>query len=68
VEKVVAEVSGANCKMTATFKAASAGVNDKVAGGKIAMTLTPKTGAWACATDLDQNVAPAACRDKLAAQ
>ena len=67
VEKVVAAVDGANCKMTATFKAASAGVNDKVAGGKIAMTLTPKTGAWTCATDLDQNVAPAACRDKLAA-
>ena len=67
VSGVEAKVDGDNCKMTATFKAASAGVNDKVANGKIVMTLTPKTGAWACATDLDKNVAPAACRDALAA-
>lgn len=58
----------ATCVLTATFKAATDGVNDKVAGKKIAMTLTPSSGAWACATDLAPNVAPAACRDKLAAQ
>ena len=67
VQKVVAEVDGSNCKMTATFKAASAGVNDKVAGQTINMTLTPSTGAWACTTSLDKNVAPAACRDAAAA-
>lgn len=58
----------ATCALTATFKAADQGVNDKVAGKKITMTLTPSSGAWACATDLAPNVAPAACRDKLAAQ
>lgn len=52
----------ATCALTATFKAATEGVNDKVAGNTITMTLTPATGAWACTTNLAGNVAPAACR------
>ena len=54
----------ATCTLTATFKAASAGVNDKVAGKTISMKLTPATGAWECDTTLGDNVAPAACRKK----
>lgn len=52
----------ATCALTATFKDASTGVNDKVAKKTITMTLTPATGAWACTTNLADNVAPAACR------
>ncbi len=52
----------ATCALKATFKASTDGVNDKVAGKTITMTLTPATGEWACTTDLDNNVAPAACR------
>ena len=54
----------ATCTLTATFKDASAGVNNKVAKGTITMTLTPATGAWECNTGLADNVAPAACRKK----
>lgn len=50
------------CALTATFKDSGEGVNDKVAEQTITMTLTPATGAWACTTTLDDNVAPAACR------
>ena len=56
------EKDKATCTLTATFKAASAGVNDKVAGNTISMKLTPATGAWECETNLADNVAPAACR------
>lgn len=65
VSDVEAKPDGTNCAVTATFKAASAGVNDKVATKKIVMTLNPSDGKWTCKTDLDENVAPAACRDKL---
>ncbi|WP_416192033.1 pilin [Neisseria sp. CCUG12390] len=54
--------AAATCALTATFKAATDGVNDKVAGKTITMTFTPSTGAWACTTNLDKNVAPAACQ------
>ena len=67
VSAIEPAVKGETCVLTATFKAASAGVNAKVAEKHIAMTLTPKTGAWSCGTVLDKNVAPAACRDALAA-
>ena len=68
VEKVETNASGStSCALTATFRAASAGVNDKVAGKTITMTLTPSSGAWACTTNLDNNVAPAACRGAAAA-
>ncbi|WP_107879839.1 pilin [Neisseria animaloris] len=50
------------CTLTATFKAATEGVNDKVAGKKIVMEFTPSTGAWKCGTNLVDNVAPAACK------
>ena len=56
------EKDKATWTLTATFKAASAGVNDKVAGNTISMKLTPATGAWECETNLADNVAPAACR------
>ena len=56
-----------SCALTATFKAATAGVNDKVATKTITMTLTPKDGKWACTTNLDDNVAPASCRKTSAA-
>ena len=62
VEKIKAEVKNNACDVTATFRAASAGVNDKVATKTITMTFTPSTGAWACDTTLDKNVAPAACQ------
>ena len=65
VSDVEAKVDGTNCGLTATFKAASAGVNDKVATKKIIMTLNPSDGKWTCKTSLDENVAPAACRDKI---
>lgn len=50
------------CAITATFKAATAGVNDKVATKTITMTFTPSSGAWACSSNLDDNIKPAACR------
>ena len=65
VDNVVAAVDGSNCGLTATFKAASAGVNDKVAGHKTVMTLNPSDGKWTCKSDLDKNVSPAACRDAI---
>ena len=64
VSGVAPSTTGDNCTLTATFKAATAGVNDKVAGKIISMKLTPSTGAWECNTDLDDNVAPVACRKK----
>ena len=68
VASVGAKATGStSCALTATFKAASEGVNDKVATKTITMTLTPSTGAWACTTNLDNNVAPAACRGAAAA-
>ncbi|MDO4227474.1 pilin [Neisseria sp.] len=57
-----ATAANGTCALTATFKAATQGVNDKVAGKTITMTFTPSTGAWACDTNLDKNVAPAACQ------
>lgn len=53
----------ATCALEATFKnAATDAINDKVSQKKITMTLTPATGAWACSSDLDDNIKPAACR------
>ena len=58
-----ADADGATtCTLVATFKAATEGVNDKVAGKTVTMTFTPGTGEWECTTNLDDNVAPAACR------
>lgn len=67
VETSKAKLTDTTCGLTATFKAASEGVNDKVATKTITMTLTPSSGAWACATNLADNVAPAACRGAAAA-
>lgn len=62
VSGIAAKVENSVCTLTATFKAATAGVNDKVAGKKIVMQFTPASGAWKCGTNLDDNVAPAACK------
>ena len=63
VSGVTATPDGATtCTLVATFKAATEGVNDKVAGKTVTMTFTPGTGEWECTTNLDDNVAPAACR------
>lgn len=43
-------------------KSAADGVNDKVKDKTISMKLTPADGKWVCDTNLDNNVAPAACR------
>ena len=68
VEKVTPTVSGStSCALEAKFKAATSGVNDKVATKTITMTLTPADGKWACTTSLDANVAPASCRGAAAA-
>lgn len=57
--------ASATCALVATF--GTDGVNDKVAGKTVTMTFTPSTGAWACETNLDSNIAPAACRATTAA-
>lgn len=62
VNGVKAVATTTTCTLTATFKAATSGVNDKVAEKKIGMEFTPGTGVWKCGTNLDDNVAPAACR------
>lgn len=53
------ETSG-DCVITATMK--SEGVNKKVEGATIALTFTPDTGAWACASSADDSVTPKACQ------
>lgn len=65
VSGITATAKNSTCELEATFKAATAGVNDKVAGKKIRMTFTPDTGAWACASNLNANIAPAACKDTI---
>ena len=62
VSGVTATPTGANCALVATFKAATAGVNDKVAGKTITMTFASDTGGWTCNTDLAANIAPKACQ------
>ncbi|OSI15805.1 prepilin-type N-terminal cleavage/methylation domain-containing protein [Neisseria dentiae] len=64
VSGITATTKDSTCEVVATFKAATEGVNDKVAGKTITMTFTPATGAWDCNTNLDKNVAPAACQPK----
>ena len=63
VKSVATKVDGStSCTLTATFKSAADGVNDKVKDKTISMKLTPADGKWVCDTNLDNNVAPAACR------
>ena len=63
VSGVTATADGAtSCTLEATFRAADEGVNDKVAEKTVTMTFTPDDGEWECTTNLDDNVAPAACR------
>ena len=59
---VTATADGANCALEATFKAATEGVNDKVAGKTITMTFASDTGGWTCNTNLAANIAPKACQ------
>ena len=62
VSGVTATAKDANCALVATFKAATAGVNDKVAGKTITMTFASDTGGWTCKTNLAANIAPKACQ------
>lgn len=59
---------GGGCTITATFKKASGtvNINDKVSEKQIAMTFNPADGSWTCGSNLDKNIAPAACQDALA--
>lgn len=66
VEKIEAAASGTDsCKLTATFKAKGNGLNDKIAGGKIAFTYTVASGDWTCTSDLDPSVRPSSCGSPL---
>ena len=49
------------CALVAEFKAASAGINDMIAGKKVTLTYTVDTGAWACTSDLPAGVKPKTC-------
>ena len=66
VEKIEATASGTeSCKLTATFKPKGSGLNDKIAGGKIAFTYTVASGDWTCTSDLDPSVRPSSCGSPL---
>ena len=49
------------CALEAEFNAASAGINDMIAGKKVTLTYTVDTGAWACTSDLPAGVKPKTC-------
>ncbi|ENV65691.1 fimbrial protein pilin [Acinetobacter junii] len=51
------------CKLIATFKPAGSGLNDKIAGKKVAFTYTVATGDWSCTSNLDQSVRPSSCSE-----
>lgn len=66
VEKIEAAATGTtSCKLTATLKPLGSGLNDKIAGGKIAFTYTVASGEWNCTSDLDQSVRPSSCSSPL---
>lgn len=71
VEKVKTAAAGTGtdttCAITATFRTASedVNINDKVSAKTITMTFKPADGSWTCNTNLDANVAPAACRPSV---
>ena len=45
----------------ATFKAAGAGPNDKIAGDTVTFTYTIATGVWTCASTLPAEIEPKSC-------
>lgn len=51
------------CKLIATFKPAGSGLNDKIAGKKVAFTYTVANGDWSCTSNLDQSVRPSSCSE-----
>lgn len=66
VEKIEAAATGtASCKLTATLKPIGSGLNDKIAGKKIAFTYTVASGDWSCTSDLDSSVRPSTCSSPL---
>ncbi|WP_444910261.1 pilin [Microbulbifer sp. TRSA005] len=52
-----------SCQLIATFKPAGSGVNDKIAGQKIAFTYIAATGSWNCTSNLDTTVIPKNCSE-----
>lgn len=54
-----------SCKLIAEFKPAGSGINDKIAGKKVAFTYTVASGDWTCTSDLDSSTRPSSCSSPL---
>ena len=66
VKTITATPTGtASCKLVAEFKPTGSGLNDKIAGKKVAFTYTVASGDWSCTSDLDQSVRPSSCSSPL---
>lgn len=64
VKSITAQAEGTeSCTLIAEFKPAGSGINDKIAGGKVAFTYTVANGDWSCTSDLDQSVRPNSCAE-----
>ena len=63
VDDITIDAGTGTCVITATFK--TSGVNPSVSGKKVAMKYTSNGGVWACGTNLDAKIAPAACKDEI---
>lgn len=62
VQTITAAATGTDsCKLTATFKPAGSGLNDKIAGQTVSFTYTVATGDWSCTSSLEQSVRPSTC-------
>lgn len=63
VKEITAVVDSANnkCKLVAEFLPKGSGLNDKIAGGKVAFTYAVADGSWTCTSNLDQSVRPNSC-------
>ncbi len=64
--KYVEGITGAytapdSCEMTAKFRAAGSGLNDKIAGKTVTFTYNANTGAWGCKSNLVDAVRPNTC-------
>lgn len=55
------KADGTECKLTATFRAAGQGLNDKIAGKKVSFIYNPNNGTWDCKSDLIDAVRPNTC-------
>lgn len=67
VKSITAAADGTDsCTLLAEFQPAGSGINDKIAGGKVAFTYTVANGAWTCTSNLDQSVRPNSCTEDTA--